>query len=46
MVNNNCVMCPFHGWTYDGETGQCVGNLCCILDNDGKAVKLRSIEYV
>ena len=27
VVSNNCVMCPFHGWTYDGETGQCVGKI-------------------
>lgn len=22
--NRLCVMCPYHGWTYDLETGQCV----------------------
>ena len=21
---NNCIECPFHGWAFDGETGQCV----------------------
>lgn len=25
VVNNDCVECPFHGWLYDGKTGQCVG---------------------
>ena len=23
-VKGNCIECPFHGWTYDGETGKCV----------------------
>lgn len=36
VVNNSCVMCPFHGWTYEGKTGQCV-------DHDGKPLKLKSI---
>ena len=21
---NTCIECPFHGWTFDGETGDCV----------------------
>jgi cholesterol 7-dehydrogenase len=25
VVNNDCIECPFHGWLYDGKTGQCVG---------------------
>ena len=25
VVNDNCVQCPFHGWLFNGETGQCVG---------------------
>jgi cholesterol 7-desaturase len=24
VVNGNCVECPFHGWLYNAETGQCV----------------------
>lgn len=24
QVRGNCIQCPFHGWTYDGETGKCV----------------------
>lgn len=23
-VDGDCVRCPFHGWTYDGESGRCV----------------------
>jgi nitrite reductase/ring-hydroxylating ferredoxin subunit len=30
VVNDNCVQCPFHGWLYDGRTGQCVGKLSFI----------------
>jgi cholesterol 7-dehydrogenase len=26
VINKNCIQCPFHGWLYDGSTGQCVGN--------------------
>lgn len=22
-VNGSCIECPFHGWQFDGETGQC-----------------------
>lgn len=25
VVNETCIQCPFHGWLFDGETGQCVG---------------------
>ncbi len=25
VVNGNCIQCPFHGWLFNGETGQCVG---------------------
>lgn len=24
VTNESCVKCPFHGWTFDGETGNCV----------------------
>ena len=24
VVKGNCLQCPFHGWTYDGDTGDCV----------------------
>ena len=23
-VHGNCIECPFHGWQFDGESGQCV----------------------
>lgn len=23
-VKNSCIQCPFHGWMFDGETGNCV----------------------
>ena len=23
-VHGNCIECPFHGWRFDGDTGQCV----------------------
>ena len=23
QVRGNCIECPFHGWQFDGETGQC-----------------------
>ena len=23
LVKGNCIECPFHGWRFDGETGQC-----------------------
>ena len=23
VVRGDCIECPFHGWQYDGETGQC-----------------------
>lgn len=25
VINDTCIQCPFHGWLFDGETGQCVG---------------------
>lgn len=24
VINDNCVQCPFHGWTFRGEDGKCV----------------------
>lgn len=24
VKDNNCIQCPFHGWVFDGETGNCV----------------------
>ena len=27
VVNKQCIQCPFHGWLYDGKTGNCVGNI-------------------
>jgi cholesterol 7-dehydrogenase len=24
VVNDSCIQCPFHSWTFDGETGNCV----------------------
>lgn len=24
VKNDQCIQCPFHGWTFDGETGYCV----------------------
>jgi cholesterol 7-desaturase len=30
VVNESCIQCPFHGWTFDGETGNCV------VGNSGK----------
>ena len=38
VKNSNCIMCPFHGWLYNGSTGQCV-------DHDGKPLPLKSCEY-
>ena len=40
--DRNCIECPFHGWIYDGETGQCV------LSDGEKRVsrKLDTFEYV
>ena len=23
-VNGNCITCPFHNWTFDGKSGECV----------------------
>lgn len=36
VINEKCIQCPFHGWLYDGSTGDCV-------DYDGKPVKGKSI---
>ena len=36
VKNNNCVMCPFHGWLFNGKNGKCV-------DHDGKPLKLPAI---
>ena len=39
VKNTNCVECPFHGWIYDGETGNCLGN-------NGKEAKVCDVyEY-
>jgi cholesterol 7-dehydrogenase len=27
VKQDNCIQCPFHGWSYSGETGACVGIL-------------------
>ena len=35
VVNETCVQCPFHGWLFDGETGQCVGIFCMIQTTIG-----------
>lgn len=24
VKSNSTIQCPFHGWTFDGETGDCV----------------------
>ena len=24
VINDNCIQCPFHGWTFRGEDGLCV----------------------
>lgn len=24
VKNDSCIQCPFHGWTFDGNTGNCV----------------------
>jgi len=24
VIHDSCIKCPFHGWTFDGETGNCV----------------------
>jgi cholesterol 7-dehydrogenase len=45
VVNDNCIQCPFHGWLFNGETGQCVGKNIIILDHDGKPVMAKTIEY-
>ena len=38
----NCIECPFHGWVYDGETGQCV------FSDGGRKIprKIDAFEYI
>lgn len=24
VINSRCIQCPFHGWSFDGKTGNCV----------------------
>lgn len=39
-VKNNCIQCPFHGWVFDGETGNCV------ISADNKTLKqVQEYEY-
>lgn len=45
VVNENCIQCPFHGWIFEGSTGQCVGIYIWNIDHDGKVVHSRTIEY-
>ena len=45
VVNNKCIQCPFHGWLYDGETGQLVGINSFILDHDNKPCSVSSVQY-
>ncbi len=37
VVRDSCIQCPFHGWTFDGENGNCV------IGKDKK--QKESIEY-
>ncbi len=32
---NTCIECPFHGWTFDGETGHCV-----LSDGEKKIIRI------
>jgi cholesterol 7-dehydrogenase len=36
---NTCIECPFHGWTFDGETGDCV------LAGDAKKIIRSADKY-
>lgn len=45
VKNDNCLQCPFHGWTYSGQTGECVGRKMFYLDHNKKPVKGISYEY-
>jgi nitrite reductase/ring-hydroxylating ferredoxin subunit len=45
VVNDTCIQCPFHGWLFDGETGQCVGKIFIYVDHDGKPVMNKTVEY-
>lgn len=39
VKNKTCIECPFHGWLYDGESGNCIGN-------NGKEAKICDVyEY-
>lgn len=39
VKNTSCIECPFHGWLYDGETGNC-------LSGNGKEAKIADVyEY-
>ena len=35
VVNKSCIQCPFHGWIYDGESGD-------LVDMTGKPLKVRT----
>jgi len=35
---NNCIECPFHGWTFDGATGK-------VVDNEEKTVEKKTSLY-
>jgi len=44
-VDGTTVICPWHGWTYDVKTGQCVDDPECAVDKyevqvDGEDVKV------
>lgn len=36
-VKGNCLVCPFHNWSYEGSTGVCV-DIPYLKDRHGKAV--------
>lgn len=39
VTNESCVQCPFHGWQFDGETGNCV------IGKDKKQKEAIKYEY-
>jgi cholesterol 7-dehydrogenase len=39
VTNESCVQCPFHGWQFDGETGNCV------IGKDKKPKEAIKYEY-
>ena len=39
VVHDSCIQCPFHAWTFDGETGNCV------VGKDKKPKEGISYEY-